>query len=64
MTTNPLIVRAELPTPDMVLTCTSNGQLVLFADARLPQSAIDDAVADVDSIMEGRVYALSGPLPR
>lgn len=54
----PLVVRADLPTLALVLVRDGDGGLVLFADARVPQAVVDDALADVDGMLSGPAHAL------
>lgn len=39
---DPLIVRAELPTPDVVVIRHASGKVTVFADTSLPDETIDD----------------------
>jgi hypothetical protein len=54
----PFVFRAELPTPDLVVVRGGDGGVTLFADSRLPDSAVDDALEHLDSILAGPPHAL------
>lgn len=54
----PLVFRADLPSPDVVVVRDADGAVTLFADSRLSESAVDGALADLDGILAGRPYTL------
>lgn len=54
----PLVIRADLPTPDVVVVRGGDGTLTLFADSTLPQSTVDAAVGDLEAILAGPAHAL------
>lgn len=55
---SPIVIRAELPTPDIVVVRTSDGRSLLFADNHVTQTEIDRAVGDIDAILAGPAYPL------
>ena len=52
------LVRIALPTPDVVVV-RDNGALIVFADASLPAHIVEDAITNLDQILEGPAYPLS-----
>lgn len=54
----PDLVRLELPTPDVVLVRCPNGDLVMFADNRLSERTVADAICALDEILAGTAYPL------
>lgn len=54
----PLVFRADLPSPDVVVVRDADGAVTLFADSSLPETAVDSALADLDAILAGQPHAL------
>lgn len=54
-----LIVRADLPTPDIVAVRHESGLMTVFADARLPKDTIDAFLDELGDPPEGSGHALS-----
>lgn len=54
-----LIVRADLPTPDIVAVRHESGLMTVFADSSLPDKAIDDFLDELGDPPEGSGLALS-----
>jgi hypothetical protein len=48
MLDDPLIVRADLPTPDVVVVRHSSGAVTVFADTQLSSATIAELVGDFD----------------
>jgi hypothetical protein len=55
----PLVVPAELPTPDVVVVRGSSGSIVVFVDPRVPRDVVDETLADLDTVLRSRPYALA-----
>lgn len=59
---SPTVIRAQLPTPDMVIVTVPDGSALLVVDDRLPQQFVDRAILDLSVIASGTPYPL-GELP-
>lgn len=55
--TQPIVIRAELPTPDLVVVKVG-GRTLVFADTRLDQATVDQALSELPSITRGPGHAL------
>jgi hypothetical protein len=51
------LVRIDLPTPDVVVV-QDNGTLIIFVDTSLPAHIVEDAITNLDQILEGPAYLL------
>lgn len=54
----PIVIKAELPTDDVVIVATDTTTLV-FADTRVPPARLAATLAELDDIVTGPAYALS-----
>ena len=54
----PLVVRIELPTPDIVVVQGAAPGVLLFADVRVPEADVAAAIDNLDAILAGPGYPL------
>lgn len=57
-TASPVVVRAELPTPDVVVVQPGSGPLILFVDVTVPKAEVDRVIAELETILAGTPHAL------
>lgn len=48
----------DLPTPDFVIV-RGDDRIIMVVDPRVPQGDVDDAIANLDTILAGPAYTLS-----
>lgn len=55
----PLVVRAELPTPDAVIVRHDSGEVTIVADVTIPEQRLAEFIVDAVTDLESPGYALS-----